>query len=81
MKLRDLLEQYGVLCIKKLCTDLGISRQYGWNLWHANQGVGPVMMEKLHTRYGIPYADLMALEPATEPKPRGRPRKHPNDAA
>jgi len=78
MTLRQLLEQHGVTCIKQLCEDLTISRQYGWNLWHAEQGVGPVMMNKLHKKYHIPYADLMALEPVSPPKPRGRPKRQPN---
>ena len=75
MTAQELLRQYGVTSIKKLCADLEISRQYGWNIWWGQSGVGPVMMEKLHTKYGIPYADLMALDPVAPRKPRGRPRK------
>lgn len=80
MTLQDLLKQYGVPSIKKLCEDLHISRQYGWNLWWGYQGIGPIMMEKLYHQYGIPYADMMALDPASPRKPRGRPKRQPPDA-
>mgnify|MGYP001602294997 CR=1 FL=1 len=75
MKTRALLEQYGVTSIKQLCDDLEISRQYGWNIWHGHSGIGPVMMEKLHAKYGIPYADLMGLDPIRPRQPRGRPKR------
>lgn len=80
MTLRTLLEQYGVTGIKQLCKDVGISRQYGWNLWHAEQGIGPVMMQKLHKAYQIPLEHLLHLEPVSDPKPRGRPRLRREDA-
>lgn len=79
MTLQGLLRQYGVTSIKQLCGDLKISRQYGWNLWHAEQGIGPVMMEKLHVAYRIPLEDLLHLEPVGDQKPRGRPRKRKKD--
>lgn len=79
MTLRTLLETYGVTRIKKLCEDLHISRQYGWNLWHGSQGIGPVMIQKLHATYDIPLEDLMCLNPVAPRKPRGRPRKTRED--
>lgn len=75
MTTQDLLKQYGVTSIKQLCADLSLSRQYGWNIWHGYSGIGTVMMEKLYTVYGIPYAAMMGLEPVTPRKPRGRPHK------
>lgn len=79
MKLAVLLAQHNITTIKELREKLGISRQHAWNLWHAEAGVGKAMMAKMHERLGIPYEELMQIDPITPPKPRGRPTKRKPD--
>jgi hypothetical protein len=73
--LRDLLPAYGITTIVALARRTGMSHQQCWNLWHGYAGIGKAMMQRLHDRLGMSLDELMAIDPPTPPKPRGRPRK------
>jgi transcriptional regulator with XRE-family HTH domain len=77
--LRELLERHGILSIRELTRRTGLSRQQGWNLWHGYTGIGRKLLPILHKGLGIPYDELLEVDPiphAQRPR-RGRPRQHP----
>jgi transcriptional regulator with XRE-family HTH domain len=83
MTLQTLLQQHGITAIKELMHRTGLSRQHCWNLWHGYAGVGKATAKRLHERLGLPFEELMQVDPvpavkqphAAPPRPRGRPRK------
>jgi transcriptional regulator with XRE-family HTH domain len=83
MTLQTLLQQHGITRIKELRDRTGLSRQQSWNLWHGRVGVGKATAKRLHERLGLPFEELMQIDPVpavkrphtTPPRPRGRPRK------
>jgi transcriptional regulator with XRE-family HTH domain len=85
MTLQTLLRQYGITKIKELTDRTGWSRQQCWNLWHAKAGVGKETAKLLHEKLGLPFEELMQIDPVpaakqprtAPPRPRGRPRKAP----
>ena len=81
MTLQNLLMRYNVKTIAELAHKTGMSSQHAWNLWWGVTGIGRVMIERLHEKLDIPVDELLQVDPVKTPKPRGRPRKHPHDAA
>jgi transcriptional regulator with XRE-family HTH domain len=85
MTLQTLLRQHGITAIKELMHRTGLSRQHSWNLWHGYAGVGKATAKLLHERLGLPFDELMQIDPVpavkrpytTPPNARGRPRKAP----
>jgi transcriptional regulator with XRE-family HTH domain len=85
MTLQTLLRQHGITKIKELMHRTGFSRQQSWNLWHGYVGVGKATAKRLHERLGLPFEELMQIDPVpavkrphtTPPRARGRPRKAP----
>ena len=83
MTLQTLLQQHGITRIKELMHRTGLSRQQSWNLWHGYVGVGKATAKRLHERLGLPFEELMQIDPVpavkrphtTPPSARGRPRK------
>jgi transcriptional regulator with XRE-family HTH domain len=81
MTLQTLLRRYGITRIKELRERTGQSRQQSWNLWHGRVGVGKATAKLLHERLGIPFDELMQIDPIPAvrrpdrppPRPRGRP--------
>lgn len=88
MTLQTLLRQHGITRIKELRAATGLSKQQCWNLWHAKTGVGKATAKLLHERLGLPFEELMQVDPVpavkrpgmAPPRPRGRPRKAPREA-
>ena len=82
MTLQTLLQQYGITTIKELMHRTGLSRQHSWNLWHGYAGVGKATAKLLHERLGLPFEELMQVDPVpavkrpgmAPPRPRGRSR-------
>jgi transcriptional regulator with XRE-family HTH domain len=82
MTLQTLLRQHGITTIKELTHRTGLSRQHSWNLWHGSVGVGKATAKRLHEQLGIPFEELMQIDPVpaakgprtTPPRPRGRPK-------
>jgi transcriptional regulator with XRE-family HTH domain len=74
MTLQTLLRQHGITTIRELTHRTGLSRQQCWNLWHAQAGVGKETLKRLHERLGIPYEQLLEVDPV--PRKR-RPEKAP----
>ena len=85
MTLQTLLRQYGITKIKELTDRTGWSRQQCWNLWHAKAGVGKETAKLLHEKLGLPFEELMQIDPVPA-RPRraaskGRPRpRHTGEA-
>jgi len=63
MTLQEILKNHGIHTIRKLCEDAGLSRQQGWMLWHGKAGVGKVMTKRLHEKLGIPFEELLDVDP------------------
>jgi transcriptional regulator with XRE-family HTH domain len=63
MTLQTLLQQHGITAIKELMHRTGLSRQHCWNLWHGYAGVGKATAKRLHERLGIPFEELMQIDP------------------
>jgi transcriptional regulator with XRE-family HTH domain len=77
MTLRKLLERHGIHTIRELTRRTGLTRQQGWNLWHGYTGIGRKLLPILHKGTGIPYDELLQVEPiphSQRPR-RGRPDK------
>jgi transcriptional regulator with XRE-family HTH domain len=77
MLLRDLLPQYGIPSLSAFRQRLGLTKQYGWMLWHGKIALSADMMRRLHGELEIPLEALMQVERATPAKRRGRPPLHP----
>jgi transcriptional regulator with XRE-family HTH domain len=85
MTLQTLLQQHGVTTIKELMHRTGLSRQHSRNLWPGYAGVGKATAKLLHEKLGLPFEELMQIDPVpaakqprtAPPRPRGRPRKAP----
>jgi hypothetical protein len=83
MTLQTLLKRHGITSIKALREHTGVSRQQGWSLWHGYVGVGKTTAKRLYEQLGIPFEELMQVDPVPAvrspdqppPRPRGRPRK------
>jgi transcriptional regulator with XRE-family HTH domain len=72
MTLQTLLRQHGITRIKELMHATGLSRQQSWNLWHGYVGVGKATTKLLHERLGLPFEELMQVDPVP-----ARPRRSP----
>jgi transcriptional regulator with XRE-family HTH domain len=81
MTLQELLKRHGILSIRELTRRTGLSRQVGWNLWHGYTGIGRKMLPILHDGLGIPYEELLQVDPIPhaqrprrkKPPPEGEP--------
>jgi transcriptional regulator with XRE-family HTH domain len=86
MTLQTLLKQHGITTIKELMHRTGLSRQHCWGLWHGYNGVGKATAKRLHERLGLPFDELMQVDPVparprrpaakTQPRTR-RTEEHP----
>jgi hypothetical protein len=84
MTLQTLLRKHGITTIKELTHRSGLSRQQNWRLWHGYDGVGKATAKRLHERLGLPFEELMQVDPVparprrpasqARPQPKGRPR-------
>jgi transcriptional regulator with XRE-family HTH domain len=72
MLLGDLLPHYGISTILELCQRLGLTKQYGWMLWHGKIAVSANMMRRLHGELGVPLEALIQVKRATPAKRQGR---------
>jgi hypothetical protein len=80
MTLQTVLRKHGITTIKELMHKTGLSRQHCWGLWHAYDGVGKATAKLLHERLGIPFEELMQIDPvparprraASKARPRTR---------
>jgi transcriptional regulator with XRE-family HTH domain len=70
--LRDLLPQYGIPSMAKLCQRTGLTKQHAWLLWHGTIALSADMMRRLHAALDIPLEALMQVERAVPAKPPGR---------
>jgi hypothetical protein len=87
MKLQDILKRHNILAAGELRRRIpGMSVAQASNLWRGKSGVGKETMRALHDHLGIPYEELMEVDPVPhkrtrasgEERPtRGRPRKRP----
>jgi transcriptional regulator with XRE-family HTH domain len=78
MTLQTLLQQHGITEIKELMHRTGLSRQHSWNLWHGYAGVGKTTAKLLHERLGLPFEELMQVDPVparVRKASQGRPGK------
>jgi transcriptional regulator with XRE-family HTH domain len=93
MTLHELLKQHGIHTIADLTHRTGLSKQYGWLLWHGKVNIGLRMAKRLSESLSLPYTVFLDLErpvpPSTrppgrpakrKPSPNGRPRKRKEDA-
>jgi hypothetical protein len=74
--LRELLRQHGVTTIEAFWRRLGVTKQYGWLLWHGKIGLSGPMIKRIHETFGIPLKELVQVEreiPAQRRGPRPRP--------
>jgi hypothetical protein len=78
--LRALSQQHGILSIRELTRRTGLSRQVGWNLWHGYTGIGRKMLPILHDGLGIPYEELLQVDPIPHSQ-RPRRKKPPEGGA
>jgi len=76
MTLPELLERYRVYTIRELSRRTGLSRQQAWNLWHGRARLGRLNLERLHTALGIPFEELLEVEP---PQPKSHPSTPPEE--
>ena len=74
--LRDLLRQHGVTTIEAFWRRLGVTKQYGWLLWHGKIGLSGPMIKRIHETFDIPLEELVLVEREAPPKRRG-PRPKP----
>jgi hypothetical protein len=81
-----LLTRYNVLATSELRRRIkGMSTAHASNLWNGKSGVGKETMRLLHDRLGIPYDELMEVDPVGRQEkrtkagdqPRRGKRKHP----
>ena len=77
MLLRDLLPQHGVPSLGEFRQRLGLTKQYGWMLWHGKIALSADMMRRLHGELAIPLEALIEVGRATPAKRRGRPPLRP----
>jgi plasmid maintenance system antidote protein VapI len=75
MTLQDLFKQYGIHRPSDLVSAVGIHRQHAYMIWHGQRGVGAKLALRLFERTGIPLEALLRATAASQPAPRGRPRK------
>jgi transcriptional regulator with XRE-family HTH domain len=78
--LRELLRQHGVTTIEAFWRRLGVTKQYGWLLWHGKIGLSGAMIKRIHDTFEIPLEELVLVERATPPKRRGPQRKPPRQS-
>ena len=76
--LRELLRQHGVTRIEEFWRRLGVTKQYGWLLWHGKIGLSGPMIKRIHETFEIPLEELVQVERATPPRQRG-PRRPPTE--
>jgi transcriptional regulator with XRE-family HTH domain len=69
MTLPELLERYRVYTIRELSRRTGLSRQHAWNLWHGRARLGRRNLERLHTALGIPFEELLQVQPVPPTPP------------
>jgi hypothetical protein len=72
MKLQEILERHGIHTIRKLCQETGLSRQRGWMLWWGKAGVGKQTAKLLHEKLGIPFEELLEVDPVPYDNPKKR---------
>jgi hypothetical protein len=78
--LRSVCQAHAIHTIRELTRRTGLSRQVGWNLWHGYTGIGRKLFPILHDGLGIPYEELLRVEPiphSQRPRRGKRPRKPP----
>jgi transcriptional regulator with XRE-family HTH domain len=77
MTLQELLKQHGIQTIADLSHRTGLSKQYGWLLWHGKVNIGLRMAKRLAESLGLPYTVFLDLERPVPPseRPPGRPPK------
>jgi hypothetical protein len=73
--LRDLLNQHGVTTIEAFWRGLGVTKQYGWLLWHGKIGLSGPMIKRMHETFDIPLEELVLVEREIPPKRRGPKQK------
>jgi hypothetical protein len=84
--LRELLHQHGVETLDAFRRQLGVTKQYGWLLWHGKVGLSGPMIKRIHDAFHIPLEELVLVERETPRRrpgplpghpPRRGPRNHP----
>jgi transcriptional regulator with XRE-family HTH domain len=75
--LRELLRQHGVTTIEAFWRRLGVTKQYGWLLWHGKIGLSGPMIKGIHDTFEIPLEELVLVEREIPPKRRGPQPKPP----
>ena len=75
--LRDLLHQHRVETLDAFRRRLGVTKQYGWLLWHGKVGLSGPMIKRIHDEFKIPLEALVLVERET---PRKRPGPPPKKA-
>jgi transcriptional regulator with XRE-family HTH domain len=75
--LRELLAQHGVTTIDAFRRQLGVTKQYGWLLWHGKVGLSGEMIRRIHVAFDIPLEQLVQVERET---PRKRPGPPPRQS-
>jgi hypothetical protein len=81
MKLPELLEKYRIYTIRALCQKTGLSPQQGWHLWWHRRSLTRDTLKLLHETIGIPYEELMDLDPRVATEPKAPPTKSPRKQA
>jgi len=79
--LQAVLRRHGITTIKELQHKTGISKQHAWGLWHATTGVGKVAAKRMHEALGIPFEELMAVEPVPARPRRAASKARPGNRA
>jgi hypothetical protein len=79
--LSDLLCQHGIQTIADFSHRTGLSKQYGWLLWHGKVNIGLRMAKRLSESLNLPYTVFLDLQRPVPPstRPPGRPRQRKKD--
>ena len=68
MTLQELLKRHNILAPSELWRRIpNMSRAHASNLWTGRSGIGRETMRALHDRLGIPYEELMEVDPVHQP--------------
>jgi hypothetical protein len=76
MTLQDFLKQHGIHTIAELTRRTGLTKQYGWLLWHGRVNIGLRLAKRLGEALEVPYHVFLDLQRPVPPAQRapGRPR-------
>jgi hypothetical protein len=83
MTLQELLKTYGIHRPSDLAHAASIDRRHAWLIWHGKSRIGGTLALRLYESKGIPIHEVLRaeVEPTPQkPSPKGRPRKHHEDA-